>query len=38
MPLYRQSRQYLPFALGLLAYGFPLKDAGHAEDHVSKRG
>jgi addiction module RelE/StbE family toxin len=37
-PLYRQSRQRLPFALAVLAFGFPLKDASHAKDNAFKRG
>ena len=37
-PLCLQSRQSLPFMLAELAYGFPLKDASHAEDHAFKRG
>ena len=37
-PLCLQSRQSLPFMLAVLAYGFPLKDASHAEDHAFKHG
>jgi len=37
-PLGEQSSPSLPFMLAALAYGFPLKDASHEEDHAFKRG